>query len=93
VKEGERSIAYPTLQVTVKSSITIFDDPALAGDEFAFLELYCNDENCDCRRVIFKERVDPKHFRQASSPESVIRTLSKNKNVSARGRNKQNSHQ
>ena len=34
-------------------SITVFDDPRLAGDEFGFLELYCNDENCDCRRVMF----------------------------------------
>jgi len=34
-------------------SITVFDDPRLAGDEFGFIEAYCNDENCDCRRVFF----------------------------------------
>lgn len=34
-------------------SITVFKDPRLAGDEFAFLELYCNDEDCDRRRVMF----------------------------------------
>ena len=34
-------------------SMTVFDDPRLAGDEFGFIELYCNDENCDCRRVFF----------------------------------------
>ena len=34
-------------------SILVFKDPKLAGDEFAFLELYCSDTNCDCRRVMF----------------------------------------
>jgi hypothetical protein len=34
-------------------SLTVFDDPRLAGDEFGFIELYCNDESCDCRRVMF----------------------------------------
>jgi hypothetical protein len=142
-------------------SLRFFKDPRLAGDEFGFIELYCNDENCDCRRVMFdvvsknqqksvaviaygwesrefyarwyreddpeiieqmqgpilnpgshqselalallekvrdvlltdpeyivrlkrhyqmfKEKVDPKHFRQASPPESVTHTLPKNK--------------
>jgi len=34
-------------------SLSGFNDPMLAGDEFGFIELYCNDENCDCRRVMF----------------------------------------
>ena len=34
-------------------SLRFFKDPRLAGDEFGFIELYCNDENCDCRRVMF----------------------------------------
>jgi hypothetical protein len=34
-------------------SMTVFDDPRLAGDEYAFFELYCNDIDCDCRRVMF----------------------------------------
>lgn len=34
-------------------SISVYDDPRLAGDEFGFIEAYCNDENCDCRRVFF----------------------------------------
>jgi hypothetical protein len=33
--------------------MTIFDDPKLAGDEYGFLEHYCNDKGCDCRRVMF----------------------------------------
>ena len=34
-------------------SLTVFDDHRLADDEFGFIEAYCNDENCDCRRVFF----------------------------------------
>jgi hypothetical protein len=35
-------------------SFTIADGhPYLSADEFALLEAYCNDENCDCRRVFF----------------------------------------
>lgn len=34
-------------------SMKFLKDPRLAGDEFGFLELYCNDKNCDCRRVMF----------------------------------------
>ena len=34
-------------------SMTVFDDPTLVGDEYGFFELYCNDIDCDCRRVMF----------------------------------------
>jgi hypothetical protein len=34
-------------------SITIHNNPRLPDDDYGFLELYCNDENCDCRRVFF----------------------------------------
>ena len=34
-------------------SLRFFKDPGLAGDEFGFIEFYCNDENCDCQRVMF----------------------------------------
>ena len=35
-------------------SFTIADGhPYLSADEFALLEAYCNDENCDCQRVFF----------------------------------------
>ena len=35
-------------------NITIFEDhPLLPPDEYGLIELYCNDENCDCRRVMF----------------------------------------
>ena len=34
-------------------SITITNNPKLPEDEYGFLEAYCNDKNCDCRRVMF----------------------------------------
>lgn len=36
-------------------SFTVDDGnyPGLPADEYALLEAYCNDENCDCRRVFF----------------------------------------
>lgn len=34
-------------------SITIHNNPGLPDDDYGFLEAYCNDENCDCRRVFF----------------------------------------
>jgi hypothetical protein len=35
-------------------SFTIADGhPYLQADEFALLEAYCNDKNCDCQRVFF----------------------------------------
>jgi hypothetical protein len=32
-------------------SVTIFNHPQLPDDDYGLLESYCNDENCDCRRV------------------------------------------
>ncbi len=29
------------------------NNPWLPDDDYGFLEAYCNDENCDCRRVFF----------------------------------------
>ncbi len=34
-------------------SITTHNNPDLPDDSYGFLEAYCNDENCDCRRVFF----------------------------------------
>ena len=34
-------------------SVTVFENhPALPADEYGLIELYCNDEACDCRRVM-----------------------------------------
>lgn len=46
--EKFRELAFnETRSVTTRSS------PGLPDDDFGFLEAYCNDENCDCRRVMF----------------------------------------
>jgi len=35
-------------------SFTIFENhPTLPADEYGLIELYCNDDNCDCQRVMF----------------------------------------
>lgn len=34
-------------------SVTVFENhPALLADEYGLIELYCNEEACDCRRVM-----------------------------------------
>ena len=43
-------------ELTLKEtrSVTVFENhPALPADEYGLIELYCNDEACDCRRVMF----------------------------------------
>jgi hypothetical protein len=46
---------FRELALSETRSITINDDSnsSLPPDEYAFLEAFCNDENCDCRRVMF----------------------------------------
>ncbi len=34
-------------------SLIIVGDPDLPDDKYVFTEAYCNDQNCDCRRVFF----------------------------------------
>ena len=34
-------------------SISISNHPELPNDDFGFFEAYCDDEDCDCRRVMF----------------------------------------
>lgn len=33
-------------------SVTVPDKEELPGGEYGFFELYCNEPNCDCRRVV-----------------------------------------
>ena len=33
---------------------TTLNHPKLPKDSYGFIEMYCNDEDCDCRRVIFE---------------------------------------
>ena len=34
-------------------SLIIKNDPELPDDQYVFTEAYCDEENCDCRRVFF----------------------------------------
>jgi len=36
-----------------RSVIVPEDNPILPPDEYGFLETYCNEDGCDCRRVLF----------------------------------------
>lgn len=44
---------FPKLALKETRSITTRDNPGLPDDDYGFLEAYCTDENCDCRRVMF----------------------------------------
>jgi len=45
---------FRDLAIKETRNITIFEGhPTLPADDYGLVELYCNDENCDCRRVIF----------------------------------------
>ena len=46
---------FRRLASTETRSLTIFDsnDFNLPADKYTLLELYCNDKNCDCQRVMF----------------------------------------
>ena len=35
-------------------SITVIEDDLVPRDDYAFMEFYCDDPACDCRRVIFQ---------------------------------------
>ncbi len=34
-------------------SIHLMNDPELPDGEYGFVELYCTEKGCDCRRVVF----------------------------------------
>ncbi len=44
---------FRALALQETRSITIRNNPGLPDDDYGFLEAYCNDENCDCQRVMF----------------------------------------
>ncbi len=43
---------YPDLAQSETRSATVPGDAKLPGDEYTFIENYCDDPNCDCRRTI-----------------------------------------
>ncbi|MGK5094457.1 SEC-C metal-binding domain-containing protein [Deltaproteobacteria bacterium TL4] len=44
---------FPDIAEHETRSLTIYGDPELPDDKYAFIEAYCDEENCDCRRVFF----------------------------------------
>ena len=43
---------FPELAARETRSVTTNEHPDLPDGEYGFLELYCNEPGCDCRRVI-----------------------------------------
>lgn len=48
-----------------RSFTIVKDRPELPADEYGLIELYCDDENCDCQRVMF-EVVSKKHNKEVA---------------------------
>jgi hypothetical protein len=44
---------FPDLAEEETRCMTVFNDPLLPPDVFALTELYCDELDCDCRRVFF----------------------------------------
>jgi len=44
---------FKELALQETRSITIRNNPGLPDDDYGFLETYCDDEDCDRRRVMF----------------------------------------
>jgi hypothetical protein len=42
---------FPEIAEDETRSITIFNDPKLSDDSFGLIESYCDETDCDCRRV------------------------------------------
>jgi len=43
---------FPELGASETRSVTVPDNEELPSGEYGFFELYCNEPNCDCRRVV-----------------------------------------
>ena len=42
---------FPEIAEAETREITVFDDSEVPADSYGLLESYCNDKDCDCRRV------------------------------------------
>ena len=42
---------FPTIAEKETRSITIIQNPELPNDSYGLIESYCNEPDCDCRRV------------------------------------------
>ena len=44
---------FPDIAKNETRSLIIHSDPELPDDKYTFIEAYCDEQNCDCRRVFF----------------------------------------
>lgn len=44
---------FPDIAENETRSLIIHSDPELPDDKYMFTEAYCDEQNCDCRRVFF----------------------------------------
>jgi hypothetical protein len=44
---------FPEVAERETRTFTAINDPDLPGDSYSLIEAYCNEPNCDCRRVFF----------------------------------------
>jgi hypothetical protein len=44
---------FPELAEAETRWLTVFDDPQIPSDDYGLVEAYCNEPECDCRRVFF----------------------------------------
>ena len=58
----------PEIAALETRSVAVGQGPRLPGDEYAFIEFYCDESACDCRRVFFQ--VIPR-----SQPEVVLASI------------------
>ena len=55
---------FPDIGKKATRVLTTFNDPKLGSDTYGFIEVYCVDPDCDCRRVILNvvRQSDSKHL-------------------------------
>ena len=58
---------FPETAVSETRSITVYDHPNLPLGDYGFLEAFCDEPGCDCRRVMFNV-----HIPQSPEPLAVI---------------------
>ena len=53
----------PELAMAETRTVSTFGSPGLPDDDYGFVECYCPEEDCDCRRVLFvvmsRSRMEP----------------------------------
>jgi hypothetical protein len=58
---------FPKTAVTETRALTVYDHPLLPPGEYGFIELFCDEPGCDCRRVMFNI-----HIPESPKPLAVV---------------------